>query len=243
MCCFDDDVIALICVGVPMIVYAVIVGFPKRDPNEVGNLLKKCTGVDSCKDLFNTLSADPNGKLFLFIAIVAVICILYGIVVMILKCVTCCCCSCCCGCCGCIDYFLKYAYRIGIGVGFPALIDFITYLFSSLGAKNNQDNLFNKAIGGYSGLSMLSLAGGWIFTILVGSFFIKKDGCCLKFLGLILGCIVAFLIIAIIVPCDPYGLQIAKVKWVGIVLGLIDVAIFTGMYASALCCLDGCCSK
>lgn len=79
--------------------------------------------------------------------------------------------------------------------------------------------------------------------VVVSSFFIKRDGCGLKFIGLILGRVVVFLIIAVIVPCDPRKAYAGdgSSKWAGVVLGLINVAFFMGMYAAALCCLDGCC--
>lgn len=235
MCCCDEDIIALLCVGVPMIVYAVLVGFPKRNPCELAKkLFKSQKNVDSpgCN-----ASVDSDlYRLFIFIAIVAVICIVYGIAVTIIRCLLCCC-SCCCGC---PDCFLKYAYRVGVGVGFPALIDFLTYLLSASVSKGG-GNSFNNTIGSYSGLSMVSLAGGWVFTILVGSFFIQKDSCCLKFLGLILGCMVSFLIIAIVVPFDTKWGSGKSAPWTGVFLGFMNVGIFTGMYASSLCCLGGCC--
>ena len=261
MCC-DEDVIALICVGVPMVVYAVLVGFQERSPIVVGGKLNECFGKGK-KDPLKCLAKDPGigpnyGGIFLFIMIIAIIFIIYGIVVQILKCVLCCC-NCCCGCCGCLDCFLKYAFRVGVGVGYPSLADFLTYLITSLAAKNsnNGGSSFNNAIGGYSGISMLSLAAGWIFTVVIGSFFIQKDSCCLKFLGLILGCVVAFVIIAAIVPADPRYLyssekllqsgkvfHSAEARWGGVLLGFINVGVFTGMYAAALCCLDGgCCCK
>ncbi|KAE8302979.1 Transmembrane domain-containing protein [Giardia duodenalis] len=261
MCC-DEDVIALICVGVPMVVYALIVGFQKRNPAAVGQALKTCFNDNKSiwkKDPLKCLAGTKYGGLFLFIMIVAVICIIYGIVVQILKCILCCC-NCCCGCCGCLDCFLKYAFRIGVGVGYPSLMDFLTYLISASVAKNNNwvdNNLskrgaFNNAVGGYSGISMLSLAAGWVFTVVIGSFFIQKDSCGLKFLGLILGCIVAFVIIAAVVPADPRNLYSGKAfnnqlfiskeaRWGGVLLGFINVGVFTGMYAAALCCLNGCC--
>ncbi|ESU39538.1 Hypothetical protein DHA2_151130 [Giardia duodenalis] len=252
MCCCDEDVIVLICVGVPMIVYALIVGFPGRDPSKVGTALKECFGNNGSKGNSNgknpiqCLTDKNEGRLFLFIMIVAAVCIIYSIVVQILKCVLCCCC-CCCGCCGCLDCFLKYAFRIGVGVGYPSLADFLTYLITSVLAKNGNggnDKSFSNAVGGYSGLSMVSLAAGWAFTVVIGSFFIHKDSCGLKFLGLILGCIVAFVVIAAIVPAGPRGLlDNPSNKWAGVVLGLVDVVVFTAMYAAALCCLGGGCCK
>ena len=263
MCC-DEDIIALICVGVPMIAYAVLVGFPGRDPTKVKTALDSCFGNGKDKSL-GCLSSQSGGSLFLFIMTVAAICIVYSIVVQILKCVLCCCSCCCCGCCGCLDCFLKYAFRVGVGVGYPSLMDFLTYLISASVAKDkgwigntlSKKGWFNNAIGGYSGISMLSLAAGWIFTVVIGSFFIQKDSCCLKFLGLILGCVVAFVIIAAIVPADPRYLyssekllqsgkvfHSAEARWGGVLLGFINVGVFTGMYAAALCCLDGgCCCK
>ena len=247
MCCCDEDIIAIICVGVPMIAYAVLVGFPWRNPSEVGTALKDCSTSSNGKSFLQCVNGKPAGKLFLFIMIVAAICIIYSIVVQILKCVLCCCSCCCCGCCGCLDCFLKYAFRIGVGVGYPSLADFLTYLITSLAAKNNGngDTSFNNVVGAYSGLSMLSLASGWAFTGVIGSFFIHKDNCCLKFLGLVLGCIVAFVIIAAIVPADPYKIKFTDngPKWAGVLLGLIDVVVFTAMYAAALCCLGGGCCK
>ena len=246
MCCCDEDVIALICVGVPMIAYAVLVGFPGRDPAKVKAALDSCSSSSNGKNLLQCLSGQSGGSLFLFIMIVAAVCIVYSIVVQILKCVLCCCSCCCCGCCGCLDCFLKYAFRIGVGVGYPSLADFLTYLITSLAAKNgNGDNPFNKAVGAYSGISMLSLAAGWAFTVVIGSFFIHKENCCLKFLGLVLGCIVAFVVIAAIVPADPRNLYngTSSSKWAGVVLGLVDVVVFTAMYAAALCCLGGGCCK
>ncbi|ESU41458.1 Cell division protein kinase 2 [Giardia duodenalis] len=247
MCCCDEDIIALICVGVPMIAYAVLVGFPWRNPSNVGSALTTCSSSSNGKSFLQCVNEKPAGKLFLFIMIVAAICIVYSIVVQILKCVLCCCSCCCCGCCGCLDCFLKYAFRIGVGVGYPSLADFLTYLITSLAAKNNSNGntSFNNVVGAYSGLSMLSLASGWVFTIVIGSFFIRKDNCCLKFLGLVLGCIVAFVIIAAIVPADPYKIKFTDngPKWAGVLLGLIDVVVFTAMYAAALCCLGGGCCK
>ncbi|KWX11435.1 hypothetical protein QR46_4595 [Giardia duodenalis assemblage B] len=267
MCC-DEDVIALICVGVPMVMYAVLVGFQERSPIVVGGKLNECFGKGK-KDPLKCLAKDPGigpnyGGIFLFIMIIAIIFIIYGIVVQILKCVLCCC-NCCCGCCGCLDCFLKYAFRVGVGVGYPSLMDFLTYLISASVAKDkgwtgsvlSKKGWFNNAIGGYSGISMLSLAAGWTFTVVIGSFFIQKDSCCLKFLGLILGCVVAFVIIAAIVPADPRNLystdrllqsgkvfHSAEARWGGVLLGFINVGVFTGMYAAALCCLDGgCCCK
>lgn len=249
MCCCDEDIIALICVGIPMIAYAVVVGFPGRNPSKVGEALKDCLSNGNGKNLLACISekGDNYGGLFLFIMIVAVICIIYSIVVQILKCVLCCCSCCCCGCCGCLDCFLKYAFRIGVGVGYPSLADFLTYLITSVLAKNGNggnDKSFSNAVGGYSGLSMVSLAAGWAFTVVIGSFFIHKDSCGLKFLGLILGCIVAFVVIAAIVPAGPRGLlEGPSNKWAGVVLGLVDVVVFTAMYAAALCCLGGGCCK
>ncbi|ESU40517.1 Hypothetical protein GSB_154719 [Giardia duodenalis] len=246
MCCCDEDIIALICVGVPMIAYAVLVGFPGRDPTKVKTALDNCFGNGKDKSL-GCLSGQSGGSLFLFIMIVAAICIVYSIVVQILKCIVCCCSCCCCGCCGCLDCFLKYAFRIGVGVGYPSLADFLTYLITSLAAKNNSNGntSFNNVVGAYSGLSMLSLAAGWAFTVVIGSFFIHKENCCLKFLGLVLGCIVAFVVIAAIVPADPRNLydEASSSKWAGVVLGLVDVVVFTAMYAAALCCLGGGCCK
>ena len=245
MCCCDEDVIALICVGVPMIAYAVLVGFFWRDPKVVRTAFTECFSNGKDKSL-GCLSEQNGGSLFLFIMIVAAICIVYSIVVQILKCVLCCCSCCCCGCCGCLDCFLKYAFRIGVGVGYPSLADFLTYLITSLAAKNGNGNTsFNNVVGAYSGLSMLSLAAGWAFTVVIGSFFIHKDNCCLKFLGLVLGCIVAFVVIAAIVPADPRNLGFTSngPKWAGVVLGLVDVVVFTAMYAAALCCLGGGCCK
>ena len=245
MCCCDEDIIALICVGVPMITYAVLVGFVERNPSEVGKAIKGCFNKGTKSNTAECLSGK-YGNLFLFITTVAVICIIYSIVVQILKCVVCCCSCCCCGCCGCLDCFLKYAFRIGVGVGYPSLADFLTYLITSLAAKNsNGSTSFNNVVGAYSGLSMLSLAAGWAFTVVIGSFFIHKDNCCLKFLGLVLGCIVAFVVIAAIVGADPYGLCTSShnLKWTGVLLGLIDVVVFTAMYAAALCCLGGGCCK
>lgn len=247
MCCCDEDIVALICVGVPMIAYAVIVGFAKRNPSDVGAALKDCFADGQQKNVLGCISGkNESSKLFLFIMIVAAICIVYGIVVQVLKCVVCCCSCCCCGCCGGLDCFLKYAFRIGVGVGYPSLADFLTYLITSMLARSGStgEKSFSNAVGGYSGLSMVSLAAGWVFTVVIGSFFIHKDSCGLKFLGLVLGCIVAFVVIAAIVPADPYGLYSdAPAKWAGVVLGLVDVVVFTAMYAAALCCLGGGCCK
>ena len=245
MCCCDEDIIALICVGVPMIVYAVLVGFFWRDPKVVRTAFTECFSNGKDKSL-GCISEQNGGSLFLFIMIVAAICIVYSIVVQILKCVVCCCSCCCCGCCGCLDCFLKYAFRIGVGVGYPSLADFLTYLITSIVAEDSKGNKsFDGVVGSYSGLSMLSLAAGWAFTVVIGSFFIHKDNCCLKFLGLVLGCIVAFVVIAAIVGADPYGLcaDSHNLKWTGVLLGLIDVVVFTAMYAAALCCLGGGCCK
>ena len=245
MCCCDEDVIALICVGVPMIAYAVLVGFPGRDPTKVRAAFDSCFGNGKDKSL-GCLSGQSGGSLFLFIMTVAAICIVYSIVVQILKCVLCCCSCCCCGCCGCLDCFLKYAFRIGVGVGYPSLADFLTYLITSIVAEDSKGNKsFDGVVGSYSGISMLSLAAGWAFTVVIGSFFIHKENCCLKFLGLVLGCIVAFVVIAAIVGADPYGLcaDNHNLKWAGVLLGLIDVVVFTAMYAAALCCLGGGCCK
>lgn len=234
MCC-DEDIIALLCVGVPMIAYALLVRFPKRNPCELAKKLFKSRKNGRSPGCNVSTDSDPY-KLFIFIAIVAVACIIYGIAVIIIRCLLCFC-SCCCSC---PDCFLKYAYRVGVGVGFPSLIDFLTYLLTTSVAKGG-GNSFNNTVGSYSGLSMVSLACGWAFTILIGSFFIQKDSCCLKFLGLILGCIVSFFIIAIIVPFDTKWGSGTSAPWTGVFLGFINVAVFTGMYASALCCLNGCC--
>ena len=243
MCCCDEDIIALICVGVPMIAYAVVVGFPRRNPSEVGQTVKDCS---SKSHLLHCINEKESGRLFTFIMIVAAVCIVYSIVVQILKCVLCCCSCCCCGCCGCLDCFLKYAFRIGVGVGYPSLADFLTYLITSIVAEDSKGNKsFDGVVGSYSGISMLSLAAGWAFTVVIGSFFIHKENCCLKFLGLVLGCIVAFVVIAAIVPGNPYKIKFTDngPKWAGVLLGLIDVVVFTAMYAAALCCLGGGCCK
>ena len=245
MCCCDEDVIALICVGVPMIAYAVLVGFPGRDPAKVKAALDSCFG-NGKENPLKCLASGHGDPLFLFIMTVAAICIVYSIAVQILKCVLCCCSCCCCGCCGCLDCFLKYAFRIGVGVGYPSLADFLTYLITSIVAEDSKGNKsFDGVVGSYSGISMLSLAAGWAFTVVIGSFFIHKDNCCLKFLGLVLGCIVAFVVIAAIVPADPRNLydEASSSKWAGVVLGLVDVVVFTAMYAAALCCLGGGCCK
>ena len=78
MCCCDEDIIALICVGIPMIAYAVVVGFPKRNPSEVGQTIEDCS---SKSHLLHCINEKESGRLFTFIMIVAAICIIYSIVV------------------------------------------------------------------------------------------------------------------------------------------------------------------
>lgn len=236
MCCCDKDVIALLCVGIPAIAYAIIVGFPRRDPATIGAGLfcTKKMGYSNCPKLTDS----ESGIFFIFMAVIVAISIIYGVVIVILRCLLCFC-----NICYKHECFLQNAYRIGVGVGLPALIDFLTYLISARVAWSRVSQL-NTAIGGYSGLSMVSLACGWVFTIIIGSFFIQKDSIWLKFLGFILGGLVAFLIITIIVPCNPRSLSLTSdTEWVGLILGLINVSVFTAMYAATLCCLDGRCCK
>lgn len=89
----------------PSYAWGPVVGFPQGSIVELGGQLKDCCSHHQ-ESVLKRLATDENGATLVFILAVAAVCIVYRAAVAVLRCVVC----------SCLECFLKYAYRIGVGL-------------------------------------------------------------------------------------------------------------------------------
>jgi len=252
--CSADNAKAILAVGIPAVLSALIFSFLPREYDEVV-AFSFCTrtweeppiNVGDLGDKFQfcrKTSGETSVDIYIAMLVICAVFVVLGIVFAILNCLSCGGTKC-----------MKVTGRVLVSIGLMCLSDLMVilisvYVVADIDIKNpdafkQKENFIST--GTYSLYQLCSLGLAWLVVGCAGPFLTATDSKCMKLVLWAIGAVISFAIIAIIVAANPKDVTFidSGAKAMGCVLGVWDLVIFTLMYFFCMCgaTRNGCCCR